>query len=111
MKARFIRPVKQTTWLSLIFVVPKKNGRICLCVDYCKLNAVTITDVFTLPFIDSILDVFAGHDMYSFLDGFNGYNQVRMHPNDQEMTAFFTDRGVVIAVVMMFCLKTAPTTF
>ena len=52
-----------------------------------------------------------GHEMYSFLDGFSGYNQVRMHPEDQEKTEFVTEWGVFVAVVMMFGLKTAPATF
>ena len=43
-----------------------------------------MADAFPLPFIDGILDAVAGHEVYSFLDGFNGYNQVRMHPDDQE---------------------------
>ena len=107
----FIRPVKQATWLSPIVVVPKKNGKIRVCVDYRKLNAVTVTDAFPLPFTDSVLDAVAGHEMYSFLDGFSGYNQVRMHPNDQEKTAFVTEWGVFVAEVMMFGLKTAPATF
>ena len=81
-KAGFIGPVKQATWLSLIVVVPKKNGKIRVCVDYRKLNAVTVTNAFPLPFTDNVLDAVAGHDMYSFLDGFSGYNQVRMHPED-----------------------------
>ena len=111
LKAGCIRPVKQATWLSAIVVVPKKNGKIRVCVDYRKLNAGTITDACPLPFTDSVLDAVAGHDMYSFLDGFSGYNQVRMHPDDQEKTTFVTDWGVYVAVVMMFRLKTAPTTF
>jgi hypothetical protein len=53
----------------------------------------------------------AGHEMYSFLDGFSGYNQIRMAEEDQEKTAFVTEWGVFVAVVMMFGLKTAPTTF
>ena len=61
--------------------------------------------------MDAILDAVAGHEMYSFLDGFSGYNQVRMHPEDQEKTAFVTEWGVFVAVVMMFGLKTAPATF
>ena len=53
----------------------------------------------------------AGHECYSSLDGFSSYNQIRMHPNDQEKTTFVTEWGVFVAVVMMFGLKTAPTTF
>ena len=111
LKAGFIRPVKQATWLSPIVVMPKKNGKIRVCVDYRKLNTVTITDAFPLPFTDSVVDAVAGHDMYSFLDRFSGYNQVRMHPNDQEKTPFVTDWGVYVAVAMLFGLKTAPATF
>ena len=106
----FIRPVKRATWLSPIVIVPKKNGKIRVCMDYRKLNVVTITDAFPLPFMDSVLDAVAGHEMYCFLDGFSGYNQVCMHPDDQEK-AFVTKWGVFVAVVMMFGLKTAPTTF
>ena len=92
-------------------VAPKKNGKIRVCVDYRTLNAITITDVFPLPFTYSVLDAVAGHEMYSFLDGFSWYNQIRMHPDDQEKTTFVTEWGVFVAVVMMFGLKTAPATF
>ena len=92
-------------------VVPKKNGKIWVCVDYRKLNAATVTDAFSLPFTYGILNAVAGHEIYSFLDGFNGYNQVLMHRDDQEKIAFVTKWGVFVAVVMMFGLKTAPATF
>jgi hypothetical protein len=49
--------------------------------------------------------------MYSFLDGFSGYNQIRMAKEDHEKTAFVTEWGIFVAVVMMFGLKTAPATF
>ena len=85
----------------------QKNGKIRACVDYRKLNAVTITNTFPLQFTDAVV----GHEMYNFLDGFIGYNQVRMYPEDQEKTTFVTEWGVFVAVVMMFGLKTAPATF
>ena len=106
----FIRPVKQATWLSLIVVIPKKNGKIRVCIDYRKLNTATVTDAFPLPFTDGVLDTVAGHVVYSFLDGFSGYNRIWMHPNDQEKTVFVTEYGVFVAVVMMFRLKTTATT-
>ena len=99
------------TWLSPIIVVPKKIGKIRSWVDYRKLNVVTIKDAFPLPFTDSVLDAVAGHDIYSFLDGFNDYNEVWIHSDDQEKTKFVTEWGVFVAVVSMFGLKTAPTTF
>ena len=68
--------MKQAMWLSLIVVVLKKNGKIRVCVDYQKLNAATVTDAFPLPFTDDVLDAVAKHEVYSFLDGFNGYNHI-----------------------------------
>ena len=101
--------MKQVTWLSPIVVVPRKNGKIRVCVDYRKLNVATVTDAFTLHFMDGVLDVVAGHEVYSFLDGFNGYNQIWMHPNDQEKTTFVKEWGVFVAMVMMFGLKITLT--
>ena len=92
-------------------VVPKKNGKVRVCVDYRKLNATTVTDAFPLSFTDRVLDAVATHEVYSFLDGFSGYNQIRMHPEDQEKTSFVTEWGVFVAVVMMFGLKTALIDF
>ena len=110
LRVGFIWPVKQATWLSPIIVVPRKNGKICVCVHYRKLNAAMVANAFLLPFIDRVLDAVTGHEVYSFLDRFNGYNQIRMHPEDQEKTMFVMKWGVFVVVVMMFELKTAPTT-
>ena len=103
--------MKKATWLSPIVVVPKKNGKIQVCVEYQKLNAATITDGFPLPFIDGVFDAVAGQEVYSFLDGFSGYNQIKMHSNDQEKTTFVTEWGFFVAVLMMFGLKTTSATF
>ena len=65
---------------------------------------------FSLQFIDGVLAV-AGHEVYKFLDGFSGYNQIRMHPVNQEKTTFVTEWGMFIAVVMMLGLKTTLATF
>ena len=92
-------------------LVPKKNGKIWVCVDYRKLNIAKITDAFPLPFTDGVLDAVASHEVYNFLDRYSGYNQTKMHPNDQEKTTFVAEWGVFVAVVMMFGLKTAPATF
>ena len=52
----------------------------------------------------------AGYELYNFLDGFSGYNQVRLAPEDHDKIAFFMDLGVYIAVVIVFGVKMAPTT-
>ena len=64
-----------------------------------------------MPFTDNVLDAIVGHEMYSFLDGFNGYHQVRIHRDNQEKKAFITEWGVFVVVVMMFGLKNALATF
>ena len=98
LKVRFIRPIKKATWLSPIVVMPKKNGKIQVCVNYPKLNVVIVTDAFPLPSTNDVLDAVAGHAMYSFLDGFSGYNKVKMHLDDEEKTTFVTEWGVFMAV-------------
>ncbi|MCO5550293.1 hypothetical protein L7F22_003775 [Adiantum nelumboides] len=70
MKTGFITEVESSDWLFPIVVVPKKNGKLRVCVDYRKLNAQTIKDPFPLPFTDMMLDEIVGHEMYSFLDGY-----------------------------------------
>ena len=61
LKVGFIYPVEAVTWLSPIVIVPKKNGKLRICVDNRKLNAATETDPFPLPFQDTLLDAVAGH--------------------------------------------------
>ena len=63
-------------------VVPKKNKKIWICVDYRKLNAATVPDPFPILYMHSILDDVVGHEMYSFIDGFSGCNQIQMVVED-----------------------------
>jgi hypothetical protein len=73
--------------------VPKKNGKLCICVDYQKLNAQIKKDPFSLPFLDSIFDLMVGHKIYSFMYGYNGYNQVKMPKEDKEKTTIILKWG------------------
>jgi hypothetical protein len=107
----FIYPVPYSEWVSPIVVVPKKNGKLRICVDFRKLNFVTQKDYFPLPFTDAILDGVAGHECYSFLDGFSGYNQVMIAPACRAYTTFTTDWGTFAYNVMPFGLCNAPATF
>jgi hypothetical protein len=67
-------------------MIPKKNDKLRICVDYRKLNSQMKKDLFPLPFLDSILDTMVGHDMYSFMDGYTSYNQVKLAKEDTENT-------------------------
>ena len=57
-----------------IVVVPKKIGTVKLCVDFKKLNEQTIKDPFPLPYNETMLDQIVGAELYSFADGYSGYN-------------------------------------
>ncbi|MCO5598443.1 hypothetical protein L7F22_052538 [Adiantum nelumboides] len=111
LKAGFIAEVESSDWLFPIVVVPKKNGKLRICVDFKKLNEQTIKDPFPLPFTDTMLNQVAGHEMYSFLDGYSGYNQISLAEEDREKTAFITEWGAFIYLVMPFGLCNAPATF
>jgi hypothetical protein len=91
--------------------MPKKNGKLHICVDYRKLNAQTNKDPFLSHFMDSILDSMAKHEMYSFMNGYNGYNQVKMVEKDREKIEFISKWGAYAYNIMQFGLCNAPTTF
>ncbi|KAA3481495.1 Transposon Ty3-I Gag-Pol polyprotein [Gossypium australe] len=81
-----------------IVPVPKKDGKVRMCVDYRDLNKASRKDNFPLPHIDTLMDNMTGYSLFSFMDGFLGYNQIKMHPEDIEKTTFVTMWGT-------FCYK------
>ena len=91
--------------------VPKKDGRVCMCIDYRDLNKASPKDDFPLPHIDILVDNTVGHKMLSFMDDFSGYNQIRMAEEDMEKTSFITPWGVFCYQVMPFGLKNAGATY
>ena len=111
LRVGFIYVVSYSEWVSPIVMVPKNNGKIRIYQDYRKLNAVKKKDYFPLPFTDSILDAVAGHESYSFLDGFSSYNQVKIAKEDQLKNTFTTDWATYAYTVMPFGLCNAPATF
>ena len=92
-------------------LVPKKNGKWRICVDYRELNKATKKDHFPLPFIDQVLDGLVGKKFFSFLDGFSGYNQIEICPEDQDKTTFTCSWGTFSYRVLPFGLCNAPATF
>ncbi|CAN6720986.1 unnamed protein product [Malus baccata var. baccata] len=82
-----------------------------VCIDYRKLNATTRKDHFPLPFLDQMLERLAGHSFYCFLDGYTGYNQIVIAPDDQEKTTFTCPFGTFAYRRMPFGLCNAPATF
>ena len=82
-----------------------------VCIDYRKLNSTTRKDHFPLPFIDQMSKRIAGHAFYCFLDGYSGYNQIAIAPEDQEKITFICPYGTFAYRRMPFGLCNAPTTF
>ena len=82
-----------------------------MCIDYRKLNAGTRKDHFPLPFVDQMLERVAGHEFYCFLDGYSGYNQIKIALEDQEKTMFTCPFGTSASRKMPFRLCNAPRTF
>lgn len=62
-----------------------------MCVDFTNLNKACPKDNFPLPQIDQLVDAIAGHELLTFMDAYSGYNQIKMHPTDQEHTSFITE--------------------
>ena len=109
--AGFLQVSPYPEWLANIVPVPKKDGRVRMCIDYRNLNKASPKDDFPLPHIDLLVDSTAGHEMMSFMDGFSGYNQIHMAEEDMEKTSFITPWGVFCYRVMPFGLKNAGATY
>ncbi|GJY19474.1 reverse transcriptase domain-containing protein [Tanacetum coccineum] len=124
-----IYPIADSPWVSPIHCVPKKGGITVVtnkndelvptrtvtgwrvCIDYCKLNEATAKDHFPLPIMDQMLERLAWNKYLCFLDGFSGYFQIPIDPNDQEKTTFTCSFGTYAYRRMPFRLCNAPATF
>ncbi|KAH7857126.1 hypothetical protein Vadar_009250 [Vaccinium darrowii] len=109
--AGFLMVTEYPQWVANIVHVPKKNGKIKVCVDFRDLNKASPKDDFPLPHIDVLVDNTAGHALLSFMDGFSGYSQILMAPEDREKTTFTTEWGTYCYKVMPFGLKNAGSTY
>src|SRR3954469_22930654 len=107
----FLQVVNYPPWVANIVSVPKKDGKVRMCVDYRDLNRASPKDDFPLPHIDVLVDNTAQFSVFSFMDGFSGYNQIKMAPEDMEKTTFITPWGTFCYKVMPFGLKNAGATY
>jgi hypothetical protein len=101
----------QSAWASPVVLVKKKDNSLRFCIDYRRLNDVTIKDAYPLPLIEDNLDALGGSSLYSTLDLASGYWQVEVHPDDREKTAFCTRYGLYQFRVLPFGLCNGPGTF
>ena len=109
--AGFIKPIQHPKWLSNIVPMKKKNGQIRYCVDFRNLNKACLKDEFPLPNIDLLVDSAVGNSMFSFMDGYSGYNQICMAAKDAEKTAFRKPIGNFYYTVKPFGLKNVGAIF
>jgi ribonuclease HI len=109
--AKIIVPLRYSKWIANLVIVRKKNGEVRLCVDFRNLNKCSKKDNYPLPKMEHLLQRISGAKVMSFLDGFSGYNQVVVHPDDQEKTAFTTPWGTFMYSKMPFGLMNVGATF
>ncbi|CAM5128176.1 unnamed protein product [Eretmochelys imbricata] len=88
-----IRP-SGSAWSSPVVLVPKPDGEIRFCVDYCKLNAVTRPDNYPMPRTDELLEKLGRAQFISTLDLTKGYWQVPLDESAKERSAFTTHLGL-----------------
>jgi hypothetical protein len=111
LNAGVIYPVSNSERVSPVQVVPKKGGMTVIyneknelipqrtvtswwmCIDYRKLDKDTWKDHFPLPFNDEMLERLANHSFFCYLDGYSGYHQILIHPDDQSKTTFTCPYG------------------
>ncbi|KAG2957564.1 hypothetical protein PC118_g23956 [Phytophthora cactorum] len=105
-----IRP-STTPWASPVLMIRKRDGGIRFCIDYRKLNAVTVKDSYPMPLIDDILDVLGNAKLFSTLDTASGYWNVPMDPDSAEKTGFTSKFGLYEWLVMPFGLCNAVPAF
>jgi len=111
LQAGFIQVSDYSEWVSNMVPVPKKNGMVRVCEDFRDLNKASPKDDFPLPHIDILVDNTADHVMLLFMDGYAGYNQIKMAKEDISKTAFTTSWGTFAYIVMSFGLINAGATY
>ena len=109
--AGVVRP-SNSPWCNAVVLVRKKDGSLCFCIDFRRLNALTVKDSHPLPHICETLESLAGAAHYSTFDLNSGFWQVPMDEESKQYTAFtLGSMGLYECKSMPFWLCNAPPTF
>ena len=100
-----------TEWASPVVLVPQPDGSLRFCVDYRRLNAITVRDTYPLPLMDECIDSLGDSCVFSTLDCNTGYWQIPLHEADRDKTTFCSHAGTYRFIRMPFGLRNAPATF
>ena len=109
--ASFIKKANYPDWLVNVVMVRKTNRKWRICINYTNPKEAYPKDSFSLSKIDQLVDTTSRHWLLSFMDVFADYNQIRMASEDEEHTAFITDKGIYYYKVMLFGLKNTRATY
>jgi hypothetical protein len=107
----FIKEVQHLDWIANPVLVPKKNGKWRVCVNYTSVNKACSKDPFPLPRIDQVVDLTVRYELLSFPDAYSGYHQIPLAKADQPTTTFISSYGCFCYVKMSFRLKNAGATY
>jgi hypothetical protein len=108
---KIIIPLRYSEWVANLVPVRKNNGEIRLCVDFRNLNRSSKKYNYPLPKMEHILQKVTGATMMSMVDGFSGYNQVSVFPENREKTTFTNPWGTFMYAKIPFGLMNARATF
>ena len=90
LEAKIIYPIHHSTWIANVIPIIKKNGEIKSCIDFRNVNQASLKENYVLSNMDHLLQTLARSEMMSMLDGFSGFNQIEVHPDDQFKPTFTT---------------------
>ena len=111
LKRRLIKP-SHSAWSAPAVLVPKRDGSTRFCIDYRRLNQVTIPDSHPLPRIDDTLEALGGSRWFSTLDLKSGFYQVSIDEEDRPKTTFsIPGSGLWQWRVLPFGLLNSPSVF
>ena len=111
LKASFLATITYFDYVTNIVLMPKKDGKVHMCIDYRDLNQANSKDNFPLPHIDTLIDNIVTNMFFLFMNEFSSYNQIKMAEEDKAKMAFTTHQGTYAYDIMPSGLKNVGATY